>query len=69
MAHLMRDVATGGGAAILWPLTSDGLRIPFWVEAAALAALAVRGWQHAGRLPILRSERERRDPVPPTSRC
>lgn len=50
VAHLARDVATGPGIAVLWPLTSAGVRIPFWLEAAALAALATRAWLLADRL-------------------
>lgn len=53
VAHLARDVATGPGVALLWPITSAGVRIPFWVEAAGLAALATRGWLLADRLPLI----------------
>lgn len=53
VAHLARDVATGPGIALLWPLTSAGVRIPFWLEAAGLAALATRGWLLADRLPLI----------------
>ena len=60
LAHLARDVSTGPGIALLWPLTSAGVRIPFWVEAAALAALATRGWVLADRLPLIGARRTRR---------
>jgi inner membrane protein len=55
VAHLARDVATGPGIPLLWPLTSAGVRIPFWLEAAVLAALATRGWLLADRLPLVRN--------------
>lgn len=45
LAHLARDVATGNGVALLWPLSTAGVQIPFWVESAAIAALATRAWQ------------------------
>ena len=66
VAHLARDISTGPGIALLWPLTSAGVRIPFWLEAAALAALATRGWLLADRLPLLaaRATPQREDPGP-----
>ncbi len=53
-AHLLRDIATGDGVALLWPLTEAAVRIPFWIEAAAIAALAMRAWQRAAELPHVR---------------
>jgi len=44
VAHLLRDVASGGGVALLWPLSADGVRISFWLEAVAIGALATRAW-------------------------
>lgn len=69
LAHLLRDVSTGGGVALLWPLTPAAVRIPFWVEAAAIGALAMRAWQR-GAAPALG---ERVDPddsnaAPPLTR-
>lgn len=53
-AHLARDIATGAGIPLLWPLTTAAIRIPFWSEAAAMAALATRAWLLADRLPLVR---------------
>ena len=36
--HFGRDVATGPGVALLWPLTGERVRVPYAVYAAALAA-------------------------------
>jgi inner membrane protein len=49
LAHLLRDIATGDGIPLLWPLTQVGVQIPFWIEAAAIGALATRAW-HRGAL-------------------
>ena len=54
LAHLLRDIATGDGVALLWPLTETGVRVPFWIEAAAIGALAARAWQRGAELPHLR---------------
>ena len=51
LAHLLRDIATGDGVALLWPLSSAAVRIPFWIEAAAIGALAMRAWQLAATRP------------------
>jgi|1186.fasta_scaffold51643_2 inner membrane protein len=42
LAHLARDVATGGGVALLWPLTGRPVQIPRAVYFATLVALATR---------------------------
>lgn len=53
IAHLARDIATGPGIPLLWPVTDAAFRIPFWLETAALAALATRAWLLADRLPLV----------------
>ncbi len=54
LAHLFRDLSTGDGVALLWPLSGAAVRVPFWLEAAALAALATRAWLSARTLPAVR---------------
>jgi inner membrane protein len=39
LAHFARDVATGPGAPLLWPLTDRPVRLPYAAYAAAMAAL------------------------------
>jgi inner membrane protein len=39
-AHLFRDLATGGGVPLLWPLTSRELEMPYALYAVLLGALA-----------------------------
>jgi len=56
-AHLVRDVASGG-VALFWPLSDDGVRISFWLEAAAIGALATRAWIVGA--PRTRSDRRHR---------
>jgi inner membrane protein len=41
-AHLCRDLGTGGGVPLLWPLTHREVEIPYVVYAAVLAACAIR---------------------------
>ena len=43
LAHLTRDLATGG-VPLLWPLTREGVAVPFWLYAALAGALAARAW-------------------------
>jgi inner membrane protein len=38
--HLLRDVGTGGGVPLLWPLSDGGAVVPFWVYVVVLALLA-----------------------------
>ena len=57
MAHLTRDVATGDGVALLWPLTDRAVRVPFWAYAAAVAALATRAWVLPARRPLTATRR------------
>jgi inner membrane protein len=53
--HLLRDIGTGDGVALLWPLTDDGVVLPFGVYVAVLAVLAFaaavrpRAWRAARR--------------------
>jgi inner membrane protein len=63
-AHLLRDLATASGVALLWPLGSAGMRIPYWsyllpllLIACALAALGAR--RRAGGRPAMPSLRGR----------
>jgi inner membrane protein len=37
-AHLLRDLAFGGGVALLWPLSEQGMKLPYAVYAGVLAA-------------------------------
>jgi inner membrane protein len=41
-SHLLRDLATGGGIPLLWPLTDKEFQLPYAVYLAAVLALAVR---------------------------
>jgi len=41
-AHLFRDLGTGGGVPLLWPLTDSELEIPYVVYIALLGALALK---------------------------
>ncbi|MBW3609708.1 MAG: metal-dependent hydrolase [Actinobacteria bacterium] len=49
LAHLARDLATADGVALFWPLSSLGVRVPFWLYAAFVGALATRAWLVAPR--------------------
>ena len=48
-AHLCRDLCTGPGVAILWPLSSAPVRLPYLVFAAGLILIAVVVSLAAGR--------------------
>ena len=39
-AHLMRDLATASGVALVWPLDSAGMRVPYWSYLLALGLIA-----------------------------
>src|SRR3954451_4407814 len=41
-AHLLRDLATGGGVPLLWPLTNRAIVVPYVLYAALLAAVSAR---------------------------
>ena len=41
--HLARDLATGPGVALGWPLSSAAVTVPYVLYAGAVAALAVAG--------------------------
>jgi membrane-bound metal-dependent hydrolase YbcI (DUF457 family) len=51
-AHLLRDLATANGVALLWPATSMDVRMPYWtyVVALALAAVGIACLARGGRL-------------------
>jgi inner membrane protein len=40
-AHLLRDVATGPGVPLLWPLSDDVVRMPYEIYPAALALVSL----------------------------
>jgi inner membrane protein len=42
LAHFVRDLATGPGAPLLWPLTSRELRVPYPLYLTGCALLALR---------------------------
>jgi inner membrane protein len=42
LAHFARDLATGPGAPLLWPLSGVQFRLPYPAYATAMAALAAR---------------------------
>lgn len=47
LAHLVRDVATGGGVALLWPFSDAGAQVPHGIYVVFVTALAVRASLHA----------------------
>lgn len=47
--HLTRDLVTGPGVPLLWPLADANLRLPYWPYAAVLVALAVAASARAAR--------------------
>lgn len=49
LAHFLRDLATGGGVSLLWPVSTASTTIPYAVYAAVLTVLAVRLWALGGR--------------------
>lgn len=58
-AHLFRDVATGPGVPLLWPLSDGVVKMPYAVYAASLVALAAilmvrphRAWGRRSRLAV-----------------
>jgi hypothetical protein len=53
LGHLWRDLASGRGAALLWPLSHRHVRVPYWLYAATQVALAQR-WRAAARRATLR---------------
>ena len=48
LAHFVRDVATGPGAPLLWPLTGRVLRIPYPAYAALCVLMASRATLDSG---------------------
>ena len=53
LGHLWRDLASGRGAALLWPVSHRHVRVPYWLYAAVQVALAER-WRGAARRATLR---------------
>jgi inner membrane protein len=51
-AHLVRDLGTGGGVPLLWPMTNREIEVPYVLYAALLAALAT--WLAIRRTPALK---------------
>jgi membrane-bound metal-dependent hydrolase YbcI (DUF457 family) len=49
--HLFRDLGTGDGVALLWPLSDAGMSIPFAVYVAVLALAAARAAARPGGAP------------------
>ena len=49
LTHFSRDLATGGGVALLWPLSAHRVVVPYAVYVAALALLAVWAWRKGPR--------------------
>ncbi|MGY1733365.1 metal-dependent hydrolase [Geodermatophilus sp. SYSU D01045] len=51
LLHLVRDVATGPGVSLLWPLRDTNLSVPYWAYLAVVGLLAgaavLRQWRRA----------------------
>jgi inner membrane protein len=43
LLHFPRDLVTGPGLPLLWPLLHENLRLPYWTYLLALAAVATAG--------------------------
>jgi inner membrane protein len=43
LLHFPRDLATGPGLPLLWPLLHENLRLPYWIYLLALSAVAAVG--------------------------
>ena len=56
-AHLLRDLATASGVSLLWPLSSAGVRVPYWTYLLALVLFAAVWIAHR------RSKARRRGPA------
>jgi inner membrane protein len=41
LLHLLRDLATGPGVPLLWPLRPENVLVPYWVYALLVVAAAV----------------------------
>jgi inner membrane protein len=50
LLHLVRDLATGPGVPLLWPLADSSVRVPYWAYAVVVLVLAVVAWHRAGSL-------------------
>ena len=42
--HLLRDLATGPGVPLLWPLRPENVLVPYWIYALLVVAAAVVPW-------------------------
>lgn len=51
LAHLFRDLATGPGVPLLWPVSDAAVRIPWPVYGGAMVVLTAFAWTAARRLP------------------
>ncbi|HEX3240974.1 MAG TPA: metal-dependent hydrolase [Solirubrobacterales bacterium] len=58
-AHLLRDVATGPGVPLLWPLSEDVARMPYAIYPAALALASLGAALRMRPRPV----RRRRSPL------
>lgn len=57
LVHLFRDVATGPGVPLLWPVTASDVTLPYPVYAAVLAAIAAWVvWGRPGAHPATRPD-------------
>lgn len=62
-AHLLRDLGTGPGVPLLWPIADASVTVPYAIYAAALStAVAVTAWRGSGR--GKRTRPRRADPSP-----
>ncbi len=50
LLHLVRDVATGPGVPLLWPLSDASARVPYWTYAVVVLVMAAVAWHRAGSL-------------------
>ncbi len=41
LLHFVRDIATGNGVSLLWPLINRAILVPYWIYAAVLIGLTL----------------------------
>lgn len=61
-AHLARDIATGPGIPLLWPLSSSAVTVPHWTYLAGLGLLGAAALRHgrtSARVGMARDRRRR----------
>jgi inner membrane protein len=65
-AHLLRDLATGPGVPLFWPLHQAAVTVPYaiYLGALGLAVLATATRPHAAGVPSRRISRRAAPPVP-----